>query len=303
MSSALLYKWRAYPAPEGTAFYPPEGGLVAGIYVRERLRPLEPVRYVLGAVKRKLAGAVNIEATTAIEPITTVEGEYGAIVGMTGVGKEDGGKRMHYTVGLVFGDDFYDRIDAFYVADSAKLEEYRELVRQFIHNYPLNLGDQRARRFYYKPPPGWLGRSRNLLAQWFPHDFPKHLSNIIVPASFPSSRQEGSVMARTLLQRRQAGFKVDVSNLEPVKHPLDLQMHLHHMHGRFTREESPVTELLTAVLTDHQHIYVARLETTAEWLATEREILLDLARSIRPFLPVTRQTKDAMADLMHWVAD
>jgi hypothetical protein len=109
-------------------------------------------------------------------------------------------------------------------------------------------------------------------------------------------------MARTLLQRRQAGFKVETSRLEPVKHPLNLQMHIHHMHGRFTTEESPVTELVTAVLTDHYHVHVARLETTAEWLEADREILLDLSRSIRPLLP-PRQTKDAATNLMSWVAD
>ena len=279
MSSELLAAWRGYNMADGTVFYPPEGEAVASIYVRERQRPLEPIRHVIQRLQHVLAPRMNVQSTSAIETLETLEAENGAIVNITGVSKATGAP-MEYLIGFVFGDDFYDRIDAYY-AVSDKRDEYRRLTRDFIFDYRLNLGHDRERRFYYVPPPGWQCRARGLLAQWFTYDFPKRPSQILVSAARPKTGVEASVMASVMVQHRVANLRTDRADMEPLANPLGLEAYLHHAHGHF-RRGSTVTDLLSAVLTDKLYLYSVRLETTAEWMEADRALLLDLARSIRP---------------------
>ena len=278
MSSELLAAWRGYTMLDGTVFYPPEGETVASIYVRERVRPLEPIKHVIRRVQQALAPRMDVQTTSDIEQFETLEAEHGALVIMTGTSKTSG-HPFEYAVGFVFGDDFYDRIDAYFAAPD-KAAQYRKLTRDFIADYRLNLGDNRQRRFYYAPPPGWQGRGRGLLAQWFTFDFPKRPSQILVSAARPKAAVEASVMASVMVQHRVANLRIERSQIEVLSHPLGMEAYLHHAHGRFPRG-SPVTDLFSAALTDKQFVYSVRLETTAEWLEADRAVLVELAQSIR----------------------
>jgi hypothetical protein len=277
MSSTLLFRWTAVNTSDGTLFYPPEGRAVAGIHVRERLRPLERVRSIVAVAKNQLAPILEITDISPPVASVTDEGEYAAIVDVHGRAR-NGGHAMRYVLGFVFGDDFYDRIDGYF--NEAQAGDYETLMRDYVRAYRLNLGALRARRYHYDPPEGWQGRARNMLAQWFSLDYPRRPSQIIIPAAFPSSKIEASVTARALIQRRLVAFKQEHEDIEPLASP-GMGMAIHHVRGTFANDPS-ITDLCTIVATDERYVYVARLETSAQWLEQDRATLIKLASSIKP---------------------
>jgi hypothetical protein len=295
VSSTLLHRWTARNTADGTLFYPPEGQLVAGIHVRERLRPLERTHDLVTMTRMQLASNVTITKSGPIERIQTDEGELGALVQLEGTGRGHG-RPMRYSIGFVFGDDFYDRLDA-YFTESPKAAEYHDLMRAYLVAYRLNLGQLRARRFYYDPPKGWQGRARGILAQWLTPDYPKRVSQLIVPAAFPSAKIEASVMARAVIQRRLVAFQRDLETMDAIAHPAGFETQIHRVHGSFANEA--VTDLLTAVVTDQEFVFVVRLESMAEWLERDREALLALVQSIQP-LP---RRKLDYQHAMSWLAE
>jgi hypothetical protein len=294
MSSTLLFRWTAQNSADGTLFYPPEGRAIAGIHVRERLRPLERIKNVVTVATNQLAPMIEITQVSPPNPVVTEEGEYAAVVGIQGRAR-NGGHAMRYVLGFVFGDDFYDRIDGYFNEDKAG--DYETLMNSYVRAYRLNLGAPRARRYHYDPPEGWQGRARNMLAQWFSFDYPKRPSQIIIPAAFPSTKIEASVTARALIQRRLVAFKQENENAEPVASSNGLGMAIHHVSGKFVNDPS-ITDLCTIVATDERYVYVARLETSARWLEEDRATLLKLANSI---MPLPAPTTDTVA--LSWMAE
>jgi hypothetical protein len=137
------------------------------------------------------------------------------------------------------------------------------------------------------------------LAQWFPLDFPKHHSHILVAAAFPKSRAEGSPLTHVLLHRRLLEFAIESRTVEPIKNEHGADGHIQHVQGRFAGSTSPVTDLLTVGISDGVYVYVVRLETTREWLEADREKTLQLVASVQP---LWRGNREAYK-LMSWIAE
>ncbi len=295
MSSGwTFHRWKALNTAHGTVFYPPEGKSLAAVHVREHLRPVQPIARLAQQVQQSLS-AVTIHQTSSVEAIQTKEAEYAACVEMLGVDQE--GRPFHAMLACIWGDDFYDRVDAYFVGDSAKVHEYRALTREFILNYRLNLGENRARFYYYVPPSGWQGRRRGLLAQWFTLDFPKRPSQIFVAAACPTDKIEASVMARVALTRRMYDFAVQHAASETFAQAYNLAFELRHVRGRFKQRHLHATDVYTAILTDKHYSYIARLETMAPWVAEDRALFGQLVQSIRP---IPRAGVD-MNKLLSWM--
>lgn len=279
--AGTLQQWKARNTAQGTVFYPQDGNGLAVVHVRERVRPLEPIKRLAQQVAKSLAAsAVQIDSMSGVEPFETREGEYGARVVLSG---SSSGQKVQHTIACIFGDDFYDRVDSFF-ADSPRSDEYRARVGELVANYRLGLGENRTRRFHYAPPADWVGRSRGMLAQWMTHDFPQRPSQILVPAASPRTRGDGSTMSRALMARRMFRFRSDDTKVEPFVQRAGLEGRLVHRHGHFdkSRQLSLATDLITIFVTDSVYLYVVRVETAQPWLDADRALLVELAHSIRP---------------------
>ena len=292
--------WIARLMAGGVTYYPSEEARrTCGIALHERVRPLRRVRDTIGETLVALRRISDVGPLSAIEPHTTDGGEFAAIATVTAIGKVDK-QPIHYIFGFVFGDEWYDRFDGWTV-DPARVDEVTAITREAVQKHVLRLGLLRARRFHYTPPPGWQPLSRGLLTEWYPLDFPRHYSCLIVPPAFPGHVQPSASMdaifARRTInfeQARKAGEEtVSINGLGGV---------ILHEVGRYNIEGNLATEVLTVSLKDAKkyYTYLLRLETTAEWLETDRAMLFTLSKSLHA-IPSMARAK--VAEEMSWVID
>jgi len=282
--------WKASLIAGGMMFHPPEGPRLAGIRVIERVRPMVPMKDIVAASMPRIEEVVRDPQIGALEEVVTAEGEYGAMVTVSGVGKVDG-VPLDAVVGAVYGDDFYDQIDA-YLVDPAKNGRLTPAVRDFLYDHSLGLGTDRQRRFMYDPPDGWIGIPRGMFTEWLHPEFPKHYSRINVAAAMPEKDVPASEIAISMLYRKAGRFK-KTAQLEQSNVSSEFGVHglLYRIRGRFDDPDQPETDLLGCVLRDERYMYTMRLETVRDNVDEDREVLNRMVKSIRPIpRPVTRES-------------
>jgi hypothetical protein len=99
-------KWMA----DGFILFPPQGRPAGGIRVQDRLRPLRATRAIVDQALVEMRGVLADLEVGPLRRLVTAEGEYGALLTIAGSRRADG-RRVERTLGLVFGEDCYSRVD------------------------------------------------------------------------------------------------------------------------------------------------------------------------------------------------
>jgi hypothetical protein len=272
--------WTVKRIADGAAYYPPEGGSVGAIVIRERRRPLEPVaRIVEHDTARMLETTLASAKLEESEQIITGEGEHGALYRTSGVSKIDG-SAIEYIHAFVFGDDFYDRFDC-YCGKPDEFLAFRISVRDVVFAHRLGLGKDRIRRFLYDPPPGWQGLSRNLYAEWFPLDYPKRHSKIVVAPATPETPHNPLDLGNIAFGIPNGFVRAAEVRQEPMTSVYGLSGTAVTIFGQAPNLLEPL-EIKTVSFQDDRYLYLLRLETTPADSAAANEIFAAVCRSARP---------------------
>jgi hypothetical protein len=277
-----LRNWVAKRSAAGIDYYPPEGESLGAIKLRQRIRPLEPVKVVVDRGIARLASIVDNAKVEESEDLVTSEGEHAAIVRVVGVSTVDG-QAVEYIVGLVFGDDHYDRFDA-YCTDAREFASFRITLRDVIFSHRMSLGQDRSRRFLYDPPADWQGLARGMLVEWYPLDFPRNYSRIVVAPVVPENSTRALLEPLTLAFGRVGGLILDGEPPpERFGSTYGLSGQIHTQHGRYLEvEPKRPTIISTAVLRDERFSYLLRLETRDEHREASTAVFRKLLQSCRP---------------------
>ena len=232
--------------------------------------------------------------------IITVEGEYGAWVAIEG--RREGGRAMRY-IGAAFLDDFATALDVLAIIPQ-HFSEVEQLSNQLVRSQTFEM-QRRPRRYFYVPPPGWQAIPSGLAANWYPLDFPKNLTNLVVPpASYFDSDAETAIAA--VLDAAGAGLSVEDTARDTIRSVSGIEGTYLRLAGRRDGRRLFRDVVIYAV---PPHAYHLRLETANEQrLLEHRELFLGVARSFRPLpLPDEIRVGQAFATMptetfSHWVS-
>lgn len=145
--------------------FPP--GLGARMRWFERIAP-QP-RF--GAIVKQVLGldpAFQIEQVGAVVRAVTLEGEYAALIAITG--QRDGRPALR-VVGAVFLDHFAAALDCIAI-DPMRFAEVHHLAFELVRHARFALV-ARPRPFFYVPPRDWQGIPSRHTANWYPPAFPR----------------------------------------------------------------------------------------------------------------------------------
>jgi hypothetical protein len=272
---SILPTWRSTTYADGVALLPPEGRTHGAIRIRDRRRPLRSAHRLVAAIvaEMKLPGL----EVSPIERTTTCEGEYVALVTITGVIQTQPFQR---SLAFLFGDDFYTQIDA-NTTTPTKFEFFRKATRELAYFYSLGLGELRRRRYYYQPPPDWKGLPRGLITEWYPAGFPDVLASIAVFPARPVVESPAGVLDRALHELNWAGFKkTAIDEAMPLMTRNRLSGLVWRAVGKYG--DGPIHHEDIVALQDDRFFYVMRLESNAAQVAEHRAILGALVESVEP---------------------
>jgi hypothetical protein len=265
--------WRQHFGANLVTAYPPAGG--GRFRYHERLRPQPTFSTIVSSL---LASDPDfrVHAVGEMLRVVTVEGEYGAWVKLQGVRE---GSRAERYVGAVFMGDFATALDCIVIVPEAFAELERRSFDLLRHDRFGMTG--RPRPFFYVPPVGWHGLPSGLVANWYPLDFPKNQTNIVVqPASFVDGDEAACVDAA--LEGAKAGLLVDRAARDEFHSSGRVKGHLLRVEGRRPGRTEVVHRELAAFLVP-PYLYRMQLETlTAARLLELREIFLGVAGSFHP---------------------
>ncbi len=174
--------------------------------IRYRMR-VTPLRRVAAIVDDALAELPEWRSHTAAprEHLVTHEGEHAFGVSLAGAWL--GGPARRY-IAVIYGDDFFDVLDAIALGVPAIDDRMRLLVRTAT----LRLGSRR-RRYFYDRPSGWHGHATGLTAHWFPPTFPARPSTIIVYPANPTNDEPQAVFDAMVAHHQT--FGTELRELEP----------------------------------------------------------------------------------------
>ena len=258
---ASIREWSVRTMADGALYTPPQGVRHGALRVREHVRPLEPVDVVTHRALADLEASIEGVTLAPAELLSTEEGEYAAVVVYTATERLEGRRPVTGLFGLVFGDDFCDRIDAHF-PEPETAPEYLQMTRDLVRRYRLGLGTGRARRFFYDVPPGWQGLARNLVTEWYPLDFPRHHARITVAAALPGKRPPGYHQAQALLYGKMLGFQPEGRHGPlPTRSEHDLMGAILHVHAWVSGIEA--TDVNYPCGTEELATSVARLVASA----------------------------------------
>jgi hypothetical protein len=290
--------WIAHYGANILTAYPPDIG--ARFRFHERVTP-QPSLAAIASRTLDSDSLFLVQSFGDMTRIVTHEGEYGAWVGLGGTRE---GSRARMLVGAVFLDEF-----ATVLVGLALIPEYFdevqnhfvEMLRTQQHDYT-----HRPRRFFYQPPPGWHGLPSGTTANWYPLDFPKNLTNIVVP---PASRVEGDGTREieTAIAHCEVGLSIDATTRAEIVSVGGVRGTLARVLGKRAGRAEPIHRELAAFVTGG-HLYRMRLETTNATRALEiQDIFRAVARSFRP-LPTLEERRTGQpfaapsSAFEHWVS-
>lgn len=277
-------QWTLHFGEHLVTAYPPGGGRYRYF---ERLRPTPDFAAI---VEKILAGDLAFKVISVGETIklVTPEGEYGAWVRIHGMRGNAAEQRY---IGAVFAEDFAAVLDTW----APKPELFDELAagsRRFLQTATLGLG-LRRRPFLYTPPPGWQCLPSGLLANWYPPDYPRHRTNIVVPPALPITNAPADIIEEHF-HGASAGLQITDSTRAPITSETGVTGSYFRLHGtRSGRPEHVFRDV--AVFVVEQHVYTFRLETAAaERLPEARAHFSAVAASFRP-LPTSYERSTGQA--------
>jgi hypothetical protein len=284
-------KWMA----DGFILFPPEGRSVGGIRVQDRVRPLRTARTLVDQAVSEGKALIAGITIGPLKRLVTMEGEYGAIITMMGRRKADGAP-VERTLGLVYGEDFYSRVDGVIQLES-EFESFRLRVKAVARNLSLGLGPLRRRLFVYRPPQGWQGVSRTFRSDWIPRDYPRDHVMIQAFHAKPISASPQVAFERMLREDLSFGLEVEpYAPPEPLSNPHGLMGELTSLAGRYPG--GPRLHYDLAVLADPRFLYILRLESGDNGLEEHRTLFKAVVDSVRP-LPGPAELHDTAAST-HW---
>jgi hypothetical protein len=278
--------------------YPPELG--ARFRFHERLRPQ---RSFAAVVELALASDPDFRAHHVGEMVRTVtgEGEYGAWVQIDGLRQGTPAERC---IGAVFMDEFTSALDCIAIIPT-HFAAVRQLSLDILHTAKFELS-HRPRRFFYVPPSRWHGIPSGATANWYPLDFPRNLTNIVVPpARFTEETEHAATEAAHV--ELGAGLDLQGSSRDALTSAGGIAGAYLRVHGtRMGRTEPIYRELAMFVV--GRHGYRMRLESaSSDRLAEMREVLRGVAGSFKP-LPgleeaqLGRAFASASSGFAHWAS-
>ena len=268
MVPAVLAGWRWHRQDLGVVLYSRDGSN-STIRIRSRQAPLIPPPSVISTLVDELQIADS--KLSPYEGFVTVEGEFGTLVGVSGVAN---GLHVELCVAILFGDDWYTTIEG--VASPPQITSVRATVHELAQMYSLGLGAIRRRRYRYMPPAGWVCRTRGLIDEWH---LPGSSASISVFPSRPLVETAAGAVDRALHELVLGDF-VATSDREAPLETAQFETGL----ARFVVGQSagkPVHHDV-AVLQDDRYYYVSRLQTPAETLSATRAIFSALVETIEP---------------------
>jgi len=255
--------WTFVPGVETQTLIAPAGPDAAAIRYTERVRPLRRIGTVIEAW---LARHKKLTHTSVGDPekLVTVEGEWAAFVSVDGAFN---GAPAKACLGVVFGDDFYSRIEGY-----ALQKDQHELVYKTVRDLTVNdrhvLG-KRRRRYPYASPPDWQPIVRNFTTDWLSPKFPLEHGIIVTYAAGPLEpgiEVDAAAIAARALER---GFTIDGDAKETaVRNGQGLDGVLTEMIGK-VGEKRMFRAFVT--LTDDQYIYPCELMARSEDLWTAHQ--------------------------------
>ncbi len=266
-----------------------EGGAPAGtIRISPGAGPIRPVAELF-------RGFLEPSAAQTIEPLvldTTDDGEHLALANAHG---PDG----QHTLGVVFGDDQYTRIEG-RVTDPAQFARFRGAVHELTYATTLGLGAGRWRRFYYEPPPGWNGVARRRGAMWISPACPRHYQVMRVFDARPPAEHQHLHGARMFETLPVEFFR------EAPKGPVsywtadELECQVTVYSAQLPTRTAPVKVLDGIIMTD-AYVYPIRMECDPERLEDSMHVFERVVASLRP-LPERRASIEAEVSAMaFWV--
>ena len=234
-----------------TAF-PPQMG--ARFRYHERLRPQPRFSTI---VQRMLAADPEFKVHHVGEMVRVVtrEGEYGAWVPIEG--RREGSRARRF-VGAVFMDDFATALDGIAVVPE-HFAAVEQLSLEILRSDAFHMA-ARPRPFFYVPPVGWHGIPSGTTANWYPLDFPRNLTNLVVPPAMPVDG-DGAGVVESACAQLGAGLEVDSSVRQDLTSASGVKGTCVHLVGhRAGRQEPIYREMAVFVVTPYA--YRMRLETT-----------------------------------------
>jgi hypothetical protein len=269
--------------------YPVRGGGRFRAY--ERLRPQASfatiVEDILAADKQFLT--YDVDETLHL---ITAEGEHAAWVRLAGRHR---GREARRFIGAVFLGDFSTALDCVALVP----ERFAELERsslELIRGATFSM-TSRPRAFHYEPPPGWHALPSGLVASWYPLDYPRNATTIVVPPAAPFDGDEAQAV-QVAIAHAGAGITVDALERGEVVSRIGVRGALLTISGR---RATKVLHRELAVFLVVPRVYRMRLETAAAGQLGELRLLFrTMAASFRP-LPSSyegRMQPFAIAD--HW---
>jgi len=267
--------WTALYGVTTQTLIAPEGPDAAGIRYTERVRPLVRMGDIVADWLRRHR---HITHTSVGEPerLLTAEGEHAGLVVIDGAFQ---GKPAQASLGVVFGDDFYARIEGFALRKDL-FASTLDMVRQLTVTDHHVLG-RRRRRYEHASPPGWQPIARGFATDWLSPRFPKAWGLMIVyPATPVESMGEvdlGALAARAV----ERGFEVfNASPPTEVDTGRGLVGVVNEMVGQLG-DRRMLRGFVT--LTDRRYLYSAELmsRTEDDW-PEHRQAFTELWTSIVP---------------------
>jgi hypothetical protein len=247
----------------GILLTPPKSHGGASIRYVERMRPLRHLLDVVASLPLP-PGYVH-EETSAIEPYTTDEGEYGALVKLRG---QVEGRPLHRVIACTYVDDFHSLVGG--VARDPGLaplveQATRDLALADRHGFGL-----RRRRYLHARPRGWRG---TLLAPYLAIYVTREPGSVlhVLPAA-PLGEEE---VVRSLFSSM--GVRPD----EVLPDPETLAV-AEGLTGKVW--ELPVADklVLVAALADDRYAYPMTMSTTLALRPTAMAALAEVTGSVSP---------------------
>lgn len=262
------------------------------LFYAERVRPLRDIHAVLRDVELRFPSP-RPRRIVAIEPQVTDEGEYAVIATLT---DRTGSSRA---VGVVYGDDFY-ALCVGLPADAAHEARFEELVRTCVARDTHALGVRR-RRFVYAPPVGWQGNLTGPFhAAWYPLDFPRNLSCLLVDPATPAAG--GEVLDRWMVATVTSAVAGEV--LETSTCEASALAGLSGTWLQATVQPRSGAKLVYdyVVFQDDRYLYPLLLQSPADARESNLDVLRPVVRSVMP-IPRGRTRGDVELGVFKWLAE
>jgi len=249
------------------------------VRVIAQLQPLQSVVAIAQSSESEMrAGGAQAEIVR-LERMQTQEGEF---AGLATLRVQAGGQQFERSIGIVYADESYAKIDGLYLA--AHGERFRELIRNLILFYPLRLGHLRRRRYLFSPPPAdWQPIARGLAVRYVPKKFPLEYGILtVLPATPLGTSPKTAAVDRFLNEDMFGGIqRLGSPTAEKVfsRHGLSGDL----VSVACLRPGDPQRILVdTANLADARFYYQLRLETSEALAEAHRAAFLSVVRSVEP---------------------